>query len=146
MVIIGLDGGMGNQMFQYAMGRHLARKLNTELKLDIENVVRNKEREYSLSHFEIKEQFCSKAEKKSMKKKEFLRRQLNKIGFSISPYWYTEASPGYLEDIQKVKNNIYLEGFWQSDKYFTPIETIIREQFVVRNKPSEMNAELLEKI
>ena len=35
MIIIRLKGGMGNQMFQYALGRALSIKYNVPLKLDI---------------------------------------------------------------------------------------------------------------
>ena len=35
MVIVKLMGGLGTQMFQYAAGRRLAHRLNTELKLDM---------------------------------------------------------------------------------------------------------------
>ena len=35
MVIVELSGGLGNQLFQYAVSRCLALKLNTELKLDL---------------------------------------------------------------------------------------------------------------
>ena len=35
MVIVRLIGGLGNQMFQYALGRTLALKLGVPLKLDV---------------------------------------------------------------------------------------------------------------
>ena len=35
MIVMYLKGGLGNQMFQYAVGRHLAHIHNTELKMDI---------------------------------------------------------------------------------------------------------------
>ena len=35
MIIVRLMGGMGNQMFQYAVGRSLAERRQTELKLDL---------------------------------------------------------------------------------------------------------------
>jgi hypothetical protein len=34
MIISKIYGGLGNQLFQYAFGRHLSIKNNTELKLD----------------------------------------------------------------------------------------------------------------
>ena len=35
MIIVQLAGGLGNQLFQYAMGRTLAMRNNCELKLDL---------------------------------------------------------------------------------------------------------------
>ena len=35
MIIVRLTGGLGNQMFQYALGRHIAEKNSTLLKLDL---------------------------------------------------------------------------------------------------------------
>lgn len=38
MIIVKLGGGLGNQLYQYAFGRFLALKHNTELKLDINHL------------------------------------------------------------------------------------------------------------
>jgi len=35
MIISKIQGGIGNQMFQYAYGKHLSHKYNTDLRLDI---------------------------------------------------------------------------------------------------------------
>ncbi len=48
MIVVKLIGGLGNQMFQYALGRHLALKNNTELKLDITGFEEYKLHAYSL--------------------------------------------------------------------------------------------------
>ena len=37
MVIVSLIGGLANQLYQYAVGRRMAHKLNTELKIDSKN-------------------------------------------------------------------------------------------------------------
>ena len=38
MVIVEFMGGLGNQMFQYAMGRSLSKHLNTTLKFDLNHL------------------------------------------------------------------------------------------------------------
>src|SRR3954470_3997312 len=35
MIVVNLKGGLGNQMFQYALGYHLAKNRNTELRVDL---------------------------------------------------------------------------------------------------------------
>lgn len=43
MIIVNLKGGLGNQMFQYALGRRLALKNNDVLKLDTGGLARANE-------------------------------------------------------------------------------------------------------
>ena len=146
MIIVKLDGGMGNQMFQYAVGKYLSLKLKAKLKLDTDTYLSNKSRHYALDHLSTEENFSTQREKKSLHRKEYFRRKLNKIGFSISPYWCTEQEPGYHNYIEQLTDNVYLEGFWQSEKYFKPIEEIIRKEFVVKEVPAEINKKHLDKI
>lgn len=49
-----LRGGLGNQMFQYAAGRALAIKHNTQLVLDISDYENDPQRKYCLDCFKIK--------------------------------------------------------------------------------------------
>jgi hypothetical protein len=66
MIIVKLMGGLGNQMFQYALGRQLSTKYNTPLKLDLSFLLDRSPREnftyrnYDLSIFNIKEDFTTK--------------------------------------------------------------------------------------
>jgi hypothetical protein len=141
-----MDGGMGNQLFQYAVGKYLAEKHGVELKLDVDSYIGNKNRQYSLHHFAVKEVFCSRKDKKTLERKEYISRQLRKLGFSIKPYWCTEQNPGYHDYVQRLNSNVYLEGFWQSEKYFKAIENIIRKEFIVKESPSDLNKCYLDKI
>lgn len=73
MVIVNIAGGLGNQFKQYAAGRFLAYKLNTELKLDIarHNVpIEFKKRShdyYRLEAFNILENFATPEEIKEVR-------------------------------------------------------------------------------
>ena len=37
-------------------------------------------------------------------------------------------------EILKLKDNVYLEGYWQSERYFKDIEDIIRKDFTFKNE------------
>ena len=54
MIIVRLKGGLGNQLFQYAMGRVLANKHSTNLVLDTRGFARDPLRNYRLNSFQIR--------------------------------------------------------------------------------------------
>jgi hypothetical protein len=146
MIIVNLDGGLGNQLFQYAAGKALAIKNKAGLKLDTSSYIINKRRQYSLHHFSIQEAFCTPHEKEMLKRKEYFRSKLKRVGIPVKPYWYTEKHPGYDNYLQRFTDNVYLEGFWQSERYFKPIEHIIREEFRIKEAPSGLNKQYLDQV
>lgn len=131
-------GGLGNQMFQYALGRQLAYIHKTTLKLDTFDLLdrhpRRKNhiyRNYDLSTFNIKAEFATKAEVKRFTVprtnnkyiyylKNLIRRHHNIV---------KQRHFHFDESILSVPDWSYLEGMWQSEKYFSNVESIIREDF-----------------
>ena len=53
---------------------------------------------------------------------------------------------GFDERILSVAGDIYLNGFWQSERYFAPIADIIRRELTFRCAPSAKNQALLDEI
>ena len=51
MVIVKIFGGLGNQLFQYSMGRAVGLKNGVDIKLDITNFKIGRPRKYELSNF-----------------------------------------------------------------------------------------------
>lgn len=121
----------------------MAEKHHTTLKLDIENYKTDKRREYCLHQFNIQEVFCTSFDKSIIKGKERISQLLNK---KETGSIYTEQSLSFDKKVMKLGNNIYLDGYWGNEKYFTPIENIIRTEFTVRLPPSGMNEMYLKKI
>lgn len=155
MIIVRLIGGLGNQMFQYAAGRSLAKHHNTELKLDITrfNKIKNiTPRKYYLSHMRINEIFATDDDLNHVTK--FTFRIKKKFFFEIyrvfkwDPPIFVEKEPyfQFYPDFFALTDNVYLEGYWQSERYFKPIENEIRSEFVLKEKPDLPNALMAEEI
>ena len=149
MVIVKLMGGLGNQMFQYAAARRLAHFNNTNLKIDLswfDNICEvDSSREYALDEFAIQENFTTREEVEALtvRKQGFVERLATKA-MGRKP----GAAPSYIRekyfhfdlDILYLNDGVYLDGYWQSEKYFKDIETIIRQEFTIK---SEMNVKSL---
>ncbi|MFH1677734.1 MAG: alpha-1,2-fucosyltransferase [Patescibacteria group bacterium] len=160
MVIIKLMGGLGNQMFQYAMGRQVAKQNNIELKLDTSSfkiINNNTPRHYSLNVFNIKENFINQYGIKKIAKHSnlinkiiskiyYLRQKFSLIKIKINQNYITEKAFNFDPEILKLKDDIYLDGYWQSEKYFKDIEDIIRKEFTLKNVFSEEAEKIAEEI
>ena len=131
MIITKLIGGLGNQMFQYAAGRRAAYVNKTELKLDtswFKNPDGAIKRDYLLNVFNIEEVFATKEE-------------INK--FNVRNQGLLTL---FYKKILKINNNTYLEGYWQSEKYFKDIKDIIRKEFILKNKADVANQKMIRQI
>ena len=159
MIITKLIGGLGNQMFQYAVARSLSVIKQTDFKIDISGFELVKPpytpRRYELNHFNIVENFASKREIKMVHRKEYLSSFLERI-FPLQKFPFLQNHTyhcygekkwfNYDQDIFKLKGDIYLDGYWQTEKYFKNIEDIIRRDFTVKTEPDEKNKDILNEI
>jgi hypothetical protein len=103
-----LQGGTGNTLFQYAMGLSQARRLKTDLQIDISSFKNDPMREYTLGLFpRITEPT--------------VENSITTIGESGMPY--NQAL------VDQIKDGDVLNGFWQTEQYFADIEWELREKF-----------------
>ena len=121
MIYVRLMGGLGNQMFQYSLGRRLALERNTKLVLDLSHLDNQPggevPREFELDCFKIA---ASLIHQPAEHKKGF---------FSKAPTVYRELHPGYDAEVLNSSNNTLLIGYWQTEKYFKARQAQIREDF-----------------
>lgn len=132
MIITRLIGGLGNQMFQYALARKLALLNNSPFQLDIFSFETYKFHRYILKYFNVIENLATEKEIADVKK-QGLSRLLEKI----KPYYrqsiVVEKYPTFDQNILKINGNAYLDGYWQCEKYFNDIRDILLKEFTVKN-------------
>lgn len=120
MITMIIQGGLGNQMFQYAFAKALSLKYNQPFQLDLSFIVRRDlghdfvYRNYDLGLFLINPNLTYKAsghfiEEPSLK--------------------YSQETVNQLNTLLRRKEDVYLQGYWQSELYFKEIEDVIREDF-----------------
>ena len=59
---------------------------------------------------------------------------------------FKEKSFSFDKRVFDLNGNIYLDGYWQTEKYFKEIEEIIRKEFTVKNELADKNKEIAEEI
>ena len=153
-IIVAISGGPGNQLFQFAAGYYLSKKINARLILD-------------------HSWFNSSAEKSlgPQAKSEFVLPSLidsSKFAFSISSllakplkaYFFTEAflkgNKSYrINEINEfkfdyrfdeIKNSVFLNGFWQADIYTKDIDFSFFSKKFFKEIESCIDKEIMNKI
>lgn len=152
MIIVKLIGGLGNQMFQYAVSRNLAHKYNAELKLDIRSFKNYKLRNYSLGQFNIVENFVTLADlshvlpRSEMPAVRMLKYVIRNIPLVQHIDYVKEKGDSFQQNILKLQDNVYLDGYWQSEKYFLDIEEIIIKEFSMVNSLTMASKDIADQI
>lgn len=146
MIITKLIGGLGNQMFQYAVGRSLAEKNKSQLFLDVtgyEHQVGVTPRQYALSIFNTEEHFASSSDLDKLK----FGSRLGKLLHLKSKQYIKEKTLNVFDGrILNLPDNTYLNGFWQTEKYFSMIGDIIRSEFSLRPQFNHLDSSLISQI
>lgn len=148
MIIVKLMGGLGNQMFQYAAAKRLAVKRGTTLKLEI-SLYRTEQkgltfRHFELDHFNLKYTIAKRNDLFFIVDGEGVKARVKRF---IIPNKYRikmirENLSKYDESILEALDNVYLEGYWQSEKYFKDIEGIIRKEYLFKDPQKGENRKL----
>ena len=153
MVIVRLQGGLGNQLFIYAAARRLSLKNNVPLRLDITSGFERDyyQRTYRLNHFNIKAEIASPYQSFngiSGRARRQILRIISRYGKFERRVYLDEESREFDPRLLnlKVKGIRYLEGFFAREQYFKDIEGVIRDDLQVVTKHDAENLALAEKI
>jgi hypothetical protein len=142
MILVRLQGGLGNQMFQYALGRNLALKNQTQLKLDLSLLLDRTPsqhavfRDFDLDIFNI--DFCLASQEEilffnGIRGKNKIQKARNYIRNNLFPKKLViEKGRQFHPEVLMTKNNKCLAGSWQSYLYFEYIKDILKKEFVIK--------------
>lgn len=147
MIIVKINGGLGNQMFQYAACKSLAISKNTIFKVDITKLnEKNNHYGYELERvFQISNSIAKSHELRDILGvwKDGLRYKVRKkLNFLFSNSMYIEKSLSFDSGFFDLSDKTYLDGYFQSENYFSNILTIIRNDFKFRCNFDSENAEI----
>jgi len=146
-VVVGLSGGLGNQMFQFATGRSLAVRLKVPLIFDLSWFAGQVDRRFALYPFRIEAECCSQnlwlwPSGRAIASR-FARRWLPRI--MGVPVW-REPHFHYAYGFDALKEAVFLEGYWQSERYFREIRSLLKEEFSLREPMPPASIKLIEEI
>jgi len=111
MITTKLQGGLGNQLFQWAATKALSIKHNTDYAFDF-SYFNSNQWNLELNKF----------------KKIILKKHNESISLNIvtDDFYF-----------KKIENDSLLDGYWQSEKYFNEIDCLIREDLKIENNIKE---------
>jgi hypothetical protein len=144
VIIVQLKGGLGNQLFQYVAGRRLSLTLGVPLKLDISFYKRHSQRTYELDQFCIEAGIATPWEVASWRGPRFLTRITQPLG--LVPRLVLERAFEFDPAILHLGDGRYLDGYWQSYRYFADVAPQIRRECSVRTPASDADHKLLDRM
>ncbi len=129
MLIVQIVGGLGNQMFQYALARSLHEQ-GYKIKLDISAFGSYKlHGGYQLLKYNISIPIATAEEINKLKINRFFVAFEKYLHIPFSK-WIQEKTFLFQKNLI-TSDNVYISGYFQTEKYFLKIRDILLEEFVL---------------
>jgi len=142
MISVSLFGGLGNQMFQYAAGKALAKRHGVELALDLSGFRAYPLRSFALDRLRVPEAMTERHGTTASanyffraRRRARIDRLLDRAGLPrlrSSPNSYREPSFHFDHAFEALGPRTELFGYFQSERYFSSIADEIRGYFEPR--------------
>ena len=137
-IFVRTHGGLGNQIFQYCFGRSLSLSTKRSFVLDTRPLEKNARFPFGLGHFNITREVLGgllPPQRKGQRLKYFLYGQLG-----LLPELIVERGLAFNNRLSLPNKDVYLDGYWQSERYFSDVAETIREDLRIITPPSPENA------
>lgn len=139
MVVVRLKGGLGNQLFQYAAARRLAVVNDSELVLDTQNGFKRDyvyKRDFELKSFNITARPATYSERLEpfSRLRHFLKRKISSVKPYESRSYICQKGVDFDQRLLNLNTSksLYLDGYWQSENYFSEIEDVVRSDLRIQ--------------
>lgn len=145
MIIVRLDAGLGNQLFQYATARRLALRHSTVLRLDLSLFPAGSHRLYGLHRFNIAAEPARRDELEALGLLQ--PRLLARLRRPFRNYHHhKEIHPNFHPEVMRLPNRTALMGYFQSELYFKDVAGQLREELTFNCPLGAAAAEILRRI
>lgn len=145
MIVVQLAGGLGNQLFQYATGRRLAQKQGTTLKVDPARLLALGDRRYRLDCLRTRARVARPWEVRPITgatQSHGWRRRVWHLANLRRGRVYSEPHFQFDPRVLELDGTVYLAGYWQSERYFADIVSLLRSELELRHPPSAASLRL----
>jgi hypothetical protein len=130
VIAVRLEGGLGNQMYQYAAARALAQRHQTGVLIDAAALLRPRgnvtRRVFELAHFKHTAILMSDSESRRLS---WFHRVPLMSHWVSQWHMIAEQGAGYQPAFAKLPDQSYLLGYWQSYRYFADVAAHVAAEF-----------------
>jgi len=145
MVIVKIIGGLGNQMFQFAYAKALQKK-GYDVKIDISVFETYKlHGGYGLDKYTIDLEVASQNEIGKFKAVGLISKIRNKLRIKNSKI-LKESNRLFDEKYLNIDDVKYIDGYFQTEKYFLNIRDVILKQFKLKEEISNYSKDIKNQI
>ena len=154
-----VEGGLGNQMFQYAFARAIQAKYGGVIIFDLHTYRKDKLYNLSLKNFHLNENIVVNASFIDRLTQLIMRSVLKILNITLNLFKITgdnkikkAVSFGFFDQIHTCydfymypcrTNNIYIKGNWMSEKFFSSVKDILKEEFRIKALISRKNNDFI---
>ncbi len=150
MIVSRIEGGLGNQMFQYAFGLYVAKKHGTELRLDLSSYSGDPiQHGYLLDRFSITaarlDEVSARLRPRRYQPKPLRPWLPDGLRWGVLRR-FKQRVFGFDPRMLNAPNDAYLVGYWQSEKFFQGICDQILAEFQIRVPVSAKTQQVIERM
>ena len=156
-ITVRIAEGIGNQLFMYANAYNLSKKFNYDLSIDNKSGYfkdKNSLRTYQLNNFHLDENLANSKNRFDTYLKDLNRKILKKVDkfsnfkkFLLEKKNSLKKTSYYEINLNNYSNKIFLEGHFESEKYFYEykknLKNIFKDEFFIEDESDSIDYNLL---